>query len=129
MFARRLRVLRKLRAISQAELAKRAGVAQSTIFEIENVDESGIEFLIRKAELVARVLGYEFWQLILPINDRLDLDDPESFGVSDLRRSINRLTSLVNCYSELKEEDQQKVNSFAKELSNLQPDLKFLRNK
>lgn len=118
LFASRLRPLRKLRAISQGRLARQLGFAQSTISEIENFQESGVEFSLEKAELISRALGYELWQMLLPVDYRLDIDDPEGFGVSDFRRAISRLSALINCYSELSEEDQQRVNTYTRDLLN-----------
>ena len=81
LLARRVRALREAHGWSQRDLGKRAGVAQKTISNMENVDA------IRKApkldivEKVARALGCDLWKLLMP-----DQDEDEQELLSVYRR-------------------------------------------
>jgi transcriptional regulator with XRE-family HTH domain len=85
--------------MSQAQVAKAAHVSQKTVSAIELYGRGDfrIEYTMESAEGVARALGYEVWQLLLPVPDTLALDRAEPDGAG-FRRMIVALECLILNY-------------------------------
>ena len=78
----RLKYMRKLKGITQVELAKLAGTAQSHIAMIERGDR-GIDFDL--AQRLARALGIKTYEL-LPLEEQPEQLTPEEKAVLDIFR-------------------------------------------
>ncbi len=98
--------------MSQEQLGKRAGVSQKTVSAIERYGHGDpqVEFTMESAECVATALGYEVWQLLLPVDDSLDLPEPD---VAGFRRMITQLDRLIRNYSRASLEGQRYIDSIA----------------
>lgn len=112
LFGRRVASLRQLRLMSQDKLAKLAGVSQKTVSNIERYGHGDpqVEFTLQSAESVAKVLGYEVWQLLLPIQDSLELPEPD---VAGFRRMVTSLDRLISRYAQATAEGQRYIDSIA----------------
>lgn len=61
-----LREIRKLSRMSEAEVARRIGVAQSVYHRYES---GQLTPSVARAKLIARVLGFSHWELFYPDED------------------------------------------------------------
>lgn len=100
IIAHNIALLRKHRGWSQAELARRAGVSQRTISNMENPDTETTPTTDR-VEQVAEVFGLQLYQLAMPLP-------------LDLLIDIGNLTSLVDYYAHSRPEIRPTIEQVAK---------------
>lgn len=106
LVGRRVKTLRKAKAMSQAELAKRAGVDQKTVSNIERAGGAQKSVRLSAVSNVARALGVSTWQLLIPENDSLTTDPRlprilHNFAAArpDGQANIDRVAELESRYS------------------------------
>lgn len=111
-FGRRVAALRRLRLLSQDRVAKLAGVSQKTVSAIElyGRGDPRFEFTLESADKIAKALGYEVWQLLLPIPDDLDTVEPDASG---FRRLITALDRLIVNYAKAPLDTRQYIDGIA----------------
>lgn len=100
IIARNVALLRNHRGWSQAELARKAGVSQRTISNMENPDTETTPTTDR-VEKVAEVFGLQLYQLAMPLP-------------LDLLIDIGNLTNLVESYAHSRPEVRPTIEQVAK---------------
>lgn len=97
ILAQRIKELRKSKDLNQRELAKRAGVSQKTISNLENLEAFREAPKLDIVEKVASALGVELWQLFVPPSTG-KLVDNYIHASAEGQQSINRVAELEAKY-------------------------------
>lgn len=107
IIARNIRALRAHHDWSQVELARKAGVAQRTISNLENKDAETTPTTDR-VEAVARVFGLELYQIAMPLPLELLVD-------------MGRMKNLIDDYAHTAPSERQTIEQVAKIAAKKQP--------
>lgn len=108
--AKRVRFLRGVYGWTQTQLARKAGIAQKTISNIEHEGGEGRDTLkLKNLEKIARAFGFELWIFLIPdeefiknpkiVSELGDLVKLYLLATPDGKKDIHKIAEIVTKYN------------------------------